>query len=103
MALNKNIITTVETAVKRCQEFLDATKAGGDTGFNDNALRLALELAKYADYVKLSLIMSNAATAPAHPAAAKRALTAQEQAQLQGATEEEKALVERTPPPGFNA
>ena len=107
MALTKtaqNIVTTIETAIKRCQEFLDALKAGGEAGLNDNALRLALELAKYADYVKLSLIMYNAAAAsvPAPATAPKRALTPQEQAQMQGATEEEKALVERTPPPGFN-
>lgn len=100
----QSIIVTIESAIKRSQEFLDAVKAGGESGFNDNALRLALELAKYADYIKLSLIMYNAAAASAPaPAVPKRALTAQEQAQMQGASEEEKALVEHTPPPGFNA
>jgi hypothetical protein len=100
MALTKqaqSIIVTIETAVKRSQEFLEAVKVNGDTGFNDNALRLALELAKYADYVKLSLIMYNlAGSVAAQPA--KRTLSAQEQALLVGASEEEKALVERTPP-----
>jgi hypothetical protein len=101
----QSIITTVETAIKRSQEFLDAVKTNGDTGFNDSVLRLALELAKYADYIKLSLLINTVAAAAAipTPAAPKRALSTQEQALLQGASEEEKALVERTPPPGFNA
>lgn len=101
MALTKqaqSIVTTIETAVKRSQEFLEAVKLNGDAGFNDNALRLALELAKYADYVKLSLLMYNLTGSIAAQPAPKRALTPQEQALLQGASEEEKALVERTPP-----
>lgn len=86
---------------KRCKEFAQAVEQSGTDGFdfNDLVLRFSGEIIKYGNHMQLSLLLRNAA-APAPAAAPRRNLSAQEQAQLQGATDEEKALVERTPPAG---
>jgi len=104
--IEQGIVAIVPLIEKRCQEFTEAMAHSSTPGFdfNDLVLRFSGEMIKYGNHMQLSLLMHNAAaaSAPAPTAAPKRALTAQEQAQMQGATEEEKALVERTPPPGFN-
>jgi len=95
----KNIVATVETASKRCEELV-ASYANMDAAtFKDSALRLSLELIKYGEYIKTTLLLGNAA-ARSEPAE-KKALTKQDVESLQGASDEEREAVIHTPPPGF--
>ncbi len=94
----KDIVATIETAGKRCADFAGKAATLDAATFKDTALRLALELIKYGEYIKITLLMDSTKRS-AQPE--KRVLSEQDKLAHMGASEEEKAAIENTPPPGF--
>jgi hypothetical protein len=90
----QSIIDTASRAQARAQAFITNATGLGTSSFKDSALQLALELIKYGDYIKSTLLM-DAATVVKPATTRTRKVDPK---LLEGASEEEKAIVERTPP-----
>jgi len=89
------MVETITSAQARTAAFLAEAPEMVRPVFKDKILKLAMELIKYGDYIKTVLILDRPvdATKPARPA---RKIDPKE---LEGASDEERAIVERTPPP----
>jgi len=91
---NQNIIDTASTAQARAAAFVTDATGLNPTNFKDKALRLALELVKYGEYIKTTLLLDNKTASVTR----QTAVSSVDPKLLEGASDEEKAMVERTPP-----
>jgi hypothetical protein len=93
MANSTNIIDTAGVAANKLSKFLEGAVSMNKSTFRDEALRLAVELIKYGDYIKTTLLFDASSAVP------RQARThTVDPKMLEGASEEEKAAIERTPP-----